>query len=134
MGKKRTHHSVCLPPHCNHLLQPLDVSCYGPLEQAWNSACHRHLRERGGNAITRYEVCVLACRACTSTQTASYIQAAFRKSSVLNVISPLDLAPSTAFKNNNSTQAVPEKSDESFFQTKGGQILKMFNRKSQGIP
>ncbi|KAH3690253.1 hypothetical protein DPMN_191867 [Dreissena polymorpha] len=87
----------------------------------------------GGNAITRYEVCALACRAYTSTLTASNIQAAFRKSGVFplnpNVISPLDLATSTAFKTNNSTQAFPEKSDESFFQTKGGQILKNVQQK-----
>ena len=37
-----------LPPHCSHLLQPLDVSCFGPMETAWNAACHNHLRESGG--------------------------------------------------------------------------------------
>ena len=37
-----------LPPHCSHLLQPLDVSCYGPFEVAWNAACHNYLRESGG--------------------------------------------------------------------------------------
>lgn len=33
-----------LPPHCSHLLQPLDVSCFGQFEIAWNSACHSFLR------------------------------------------------------------------------------------------
>lgn len=33
-----------LPPHCSHLLQPLDVSCLGQFEIAWNSACHSFLR------------------------------------------------------------------------------------------
>ena len=56
-----------LPPHCSHILQPLDVSCYGPLELAWNSACHKYLRESGGKIITRYDVCRLACKAYTST-------------------------------------------------------------------
>lgn len=32
-----------LPPHCSHILQPLDVSCFGPFEMAWNSACHKHM-------------------------------------------------------------------------------------------
>ena len=26
-----------LLPHCSHLLQPLDVSCFGPFEVTWNS-------------------------------------------------------------------------------------------------
>ncbi|XP_046560289.1 MFS-type transporter clz9-like [Haliotis rubra] len=50
-----------LPPHTSHLLQPLDIGCYGPVEAGWTSACHRHLRESGGKAITRYDVCKIAC-------------------------------------------------------------------------
>ena len=45
-----------LPAHCSHLLQPMDVSCYGPFENAWNSAFQQHLRAFGGNVITRYDV------------------------------------------------------------------------------
>ena len=41
-----------LSPHCSHSLQPLDVSCYGPFEIAWNSACHSHLRESGRNTVS----------------------------------------------------------------------------------
>lgn len=37
-----------LPSHCSHLLQSLDVSCYGPFEHAGNSACHAFIRESGG--------------------------------------------------------------------------------------
>ncbi|XP_053387223.1 uncharacterized protein LOC128551009 [Mercenaria mercenaria] len=49
-----------LPPHCSHILQPLDVSCFGPFEFAWNSACKKYMRESGGRLITRYDVCQLA--------------------------------------------------------------------------
>jgi hypothetical protein len=26
---------LCMPPHSSHLLQPLDVGCFGPLKQAY---------------------------------------------------------------------------------------------------
>lgn len=68
-----------LPPHCSHLLQPLDVSCYGPFEMAWNAACHRHLRDSGGTVINRYDVCRLACKVYTATLTPANIQVAFGK-------------------------------------------------------
>ncbi|KIL00439.1 hypothetical protein PAXRUDRAFT_39673, partial [Paxillus rubicundulus Ve08.2h10] len=29
----------CLPPHRTHELQPLDVSAFGPLQQAWYKHC-----------------------------------------------------------------------------------------------
>ena len=28
----------CLPPHSSHILQPLDISCFGPIKKLWNSA------------------------------------------------------------------------------------------------
>lgn len=30
-------HLICFPPHCTHILQPLDVSVYGPLKTAWRN-------------------------------------------------------------------------------------------------
>jgi len=27
--------TLCMPPHSSHLLQPLDVGCFGPLKQAY---------------------------------------------------------------------------------------------------
>ena len=116
-----------LPPHCSHLLQPLDVSCYGPLELAWNSACHKHLRESGGNVITRYDVCRIACRVYTSTLSASNIQAAFKKAGVFpfdpHVISPSSVAPSTAYSNTKLSNTSCPESAESFLENKGGKIL-----------
>lgn len=29
--------AICMPPHSSHLLQPLDVGCFGPLKQAYGS-------------------------------------------------------------------------------------------------
>lgn len=116
------------PPHCSHILQPLDVSCYGPLQLSWNSACHKHLRESGGKVITRYDVCRLACRAYTSTLSSSNIQAAFQKSGVFpfdpSMISPVATAPSLAFQHPSSNSTEHSMSAEAFLENKGGQILK----------
>ena len=65
-----------LPPHCSHILQPIDVSCYGPFENAWNAALHQHLRVSGG--ITRYDVCKIACKLYSQTLTSMNIQSAFK--------------------------------------------------------
>jgi hypothetical protein len=61
-----------LPPHCSHLLQPMDVSCFGPLEIGWNAACHQYLRESGGRIITRNEVSKIASKVFTATLTHTY--------------------------------------------------------------
>jgi hypothetical protein len=28
--------TLCMPPHTSHLLQPLDVACFGPFKQAYS--------------------------------------------------------------------------------------------------
>ena len=60
-----------LPPHCSHLLQPLDISCFGPFEVSWNSTCHGYMRESGRRVINRYDVCRLACKVYSNTLTPS---------------------------------------------------------------
>ena len=97
-----------LPPHCSHLLQTHDVSCYGPFEVAWNAALHRHLRESGGSAVSRYGICKLACRVYTNTITPSNIQAAFKRCGVYpynpDVIAPAVIAASMTFPANTETR------------------------------
>ncbi|XP_056006761.1 uncharacterized protein LOC130050562 [Ostrea edulis] len=133
-----------LPPHCSHLLQPLDVSCYGPFETAWNSACHRHLRESGGNVITRFDVCKIACKVYAATLTPSNIQVAFRKCGIYpydpTVVSDSLVAPSLTFAAISSSTISPNSSsitssedkeneqpkqskEKEFLECKGGQIL-----------
>ncbi|XP_052257808.1 uncharacterized protein LOC127862643 [Dreissena polymorpha] len=124
-----------LTPHCSHLLQPLDVSCFGPFEVAWNAALHSNLRASGGRTLSRYDVASLACKVYSSTLTATNIQAAFRKSGVYpfnkNVISDHQVAPSTCFHVTAAGDACSkgseplednEKADQ-FLQERGGKIL-----------
>ena len=44
---------MCLPPHTSHVLQPLDISCYGLLKQAWRSAIKAHSMATGALHITK---------------------------------------------------------------------------------
>ena len=95
------------PPHCSHLLQPLDVSCFGPFEIAWNSACHRNMRETGGKVVTRYDVCRLTCQVYSSTITAANIQSAFKFPFNPKVITDPQVAPSTSFSHTTVEQVKP---------------------------
>ena len=38
---------VKLPPHSTDLLQPLDVSCFGPLKREWERELNQYIYERG---------------------------------------------------------------------------------------
>ena len=42
----------CFPAHASHILQPLDVSVFGPLKKKWNKSIN-HFRNQYGVAITR---------------------------------------------------------------------------------
>ena len=42
-----------LPAHTSHLLQPLDVACFGPFERMYNNVCHKTMR-LSPCYITRY--------------------------------------------------------------------------------
>ena len=44
-----------LPAHTSHLLQPLDVACYGPFQRTYHAQCHRIIRETSA-AITKYNI------------------------------------------------------------------------------
>ena len=40
-------HILKLPPHVTDLLQPLDVSCFGPLKRCWEEALNKWINEFG---------------------------------------------------------------------------------------
>ena len=49
---KRNIHPVCLPSHSTHILQPLDVSLFGPLSRTYGDQLDEWVR-KGGNAIKK---------------------------------------------------------------------------------
>ena len=40
---------VKLPPHTTDLIQPLDVTCFGPMKRDWETMLNEHVNERGPN-------------------------------------------------------------------------------------
>lgn len=43
----------CFPPHASHILQPLDVSVFGPLKKHWNESITNFQRQYRGLRMTR---------------------------------------------------------------------------------
>jgi hypothetical protein len=41
--------TLCIPPHSSHLLQPLDVGCFGPLKKAYSREIEHLIRRRIGH-------------------------------------------------------------------------------------
>ncbi|CAG2252971.1 unnamed protein product [Mytilus edulis] len=58
------HHIIIhvLPAHTSHILQPLDVGCYWPLQRIYDNECHKTIRQNS-SVITKYNICELACKA-----------------------------------------------------------------------
>ncbi|XP_041366783.1 uncharacterized protein LOC121381522 [Gigantopelta aegis] len=70
-----------LPAHTSHILQPMDVACYGPLQKIYNNECHKLMRETPA-MVTRYDICSLACKSYSNALSAENLQSAFRKTEV----------------------------------------------------
>ena len=51
----RTHnvHLFCFPPHCTHVLQPLDVAVFGPVKAAWWKVLKQHQMETCAASIIK---------------------------------------------------------------------------------
>lgn len=56
--KARQNHTtvVCLPPHCSHNLQPLDVSFMGPFNTFYVQAIEKYLRNNPGRVVSQFQV------------------------------------------------------------------------------
>ncbi|CAC5414122.1 unnamed protein product [Mytilus coruscus] len=99
------HHIIIhvLPAHTSHILQPLDVGCYGPLQRIYDNECHKTMRQNS-SVITRYNICELACKAYQKALSPENLQSAFRKTGIFpldkSVINKDQLKPSEVFKTN----------------------------------
>lgn len=66
----------CLPSHCTHILQPLDVGLFGPLQHYYGLAAEQHLYTTG-DAITKLNFLPLFRNARKKAYTKENITAAF---------------------------------------------------------
>ncbi|XP_052097897.1 uncharacterized protein LOC127732747 [Mytilus californianus] len=102
---EQQHHIIIhvLPAHTSHILQPLDVGCYGPLQRTYDNECHKTMRQNSA-VITRYNICELACKAYQNALSPENLQSAFGKTGIYpldkSVINTDQLKPSEVFTAN----------------------------------
>ena len=69
----------CLPPHMTHVVQPLDVSFFGPLKKYWSKVCHMYMAENPGKVVTKFQFSSLFSKAWYLTIRPDIIMSGFRK-------------------------------------------------------
>ncbi|KAL9568850.1 hypothetical protein ACKAV7_006995 [Fusarium commune] len=87
--------TLCMPPHSSHLLQPLDVGCFGPLKMAYGREIE-HLIRCSITHISKTEFFLAFYAAYQATMTQSNIKGGFRGAGLVpldpeSVISKLDV-------------------------------------------
>lgn len=87
--------TLCMPPHSSHLLQPLDVGCFGPLKQAYGRQIEDKMRA-GTSHITKEDFFPAFFAAFQLSITKKNIQGGFRGSGLVPyspeaVLSKLDV-------------------------------------------
>nr|XP_054767161.1 uncharacterized protein LOC129274361 [Lytechinus pictus] len=74
-----------LPPHTSHILQPLDVGCFGPMKAHFNRQCTDFLSKHPGRSISRFDMTSLISHAYLQAMREENLKAAFRKSGNLPI-------------------------------------------------
>ncbi|EGU83431.1 hypothetical protein FOXB_06053 [Fusarium oxysporum f. sp. conglutinans Fo5176] len=87
--------TLCMPPHSSHLLQPLDVGCFGSLKKAYGQEIE-HLIRRSITHISKTEFFPAFYAAFQATMTEENIKGGFRGAGLVpfdpeSVVSKLDV-------------------------------------------
>jgi hypothetical protein len=87
--------TLCMPPHSSHILQPLDVGCFGPLKKSYGRQIE-HLMRQQCTHITKEDFIPVFRAAFSESLTESNIKGGFRGAGLVpfdleRVISALDL-------------------------------------------
>ena len=98
---------LVLPAHTSHLLQPLDVACFGPLQRIYNSECHKFIRSNPYSNITRYHIAELSSKAYEHALSAPNLKSAFKRTGIFpfdpSAIESENLTPATAYHQSSSS-------------------------------
>ncbi|CAC5366940.1 unnamed protein product [Mytilus coruscus] len=104
-----------LPAHTSHILQPMDVGCFGPFERIFNNECHKFMRQNCSQPITRYNKCGLACKGYLHALSPSNLQSAFRKTGIYpydpHMVDRYNFAPAQVFIQEDSAEETCETED-----------------------
>ena len=78
------HHIIlyCLPSHSTHLMQPLDVACFGPLAKAYRTALQSFIYKNPGQPFGKQEFWDCLCIARERALTESNILSGFKASGI----------------------------------------------------
>lgn len=91
-----------LPPHTSHILQPMDVGCFGPFEVLYQAEVKKITRQKSGTSVTRYDICGLVCKVYDKALQGDNLRAAFRRTGIYplkkTAVSEDQLMPSLVFK------------------------------------
>ena len=107
--KENNIHLLCLPAHCIHILQPLDVGIFKPFKSYFSKACTRYIAKHpAGGVLTPDKLVSLVAEAWPSTFTPDNIMAGFKKAGVHpfnpGEVSDRQLGPSKVFKHSAEKQ------------------------------
>ena len=91
--------TLCMPPHSSHILQPLDVGCFGPLKRAYGRQIEDLMRASTSH-ITKDDFFPAFFAAFQAAMTEKNVQGGFRGAGLVpldseSVISRLDMKPRT---------------------------------------
>ena len=83
LARQNNVHIICLPPHCTHRLQPLDVTFMKPLSSYYNEAVRIWLRSHPGRVVTVHQIAMLFGGAYLKAATAIIAVNSFRKTGIV---------------------------------------------------
>jgi len=109
-ARERHIHMFVLPAHTSHLLQPLDVSVFGPFKRFYYAECAAYMSANMGKVVTRYQIAELACKAYMKSLTPVNITSGFRKAGIFplnrTTVATEKLMPCEAFRDELPLQKV----------------------------
>ena len=92
---------MCLPPHASHVLQPLDVTCYGPLKQVWRQTLKDFKIKTGAMHVTKVEFPTLLKEVWENSLLEDHLQSGFKCSGLhplsKRAVSDSKLTPALSF-------------------------------------
>ncbi|CAC5396820.1 unnamed protein product [Mytilus coruscus] len=98
-----------LPPHCSHILQPLDIGCFGPLKACYNREAQLFMHRNPGCKITRFNIGQMSCSPNQKGLSAQNLTSSFKKSGIYpfnpKAIDTTELVPATIYHKATSDEA-----------------------------
>ena len=100
-AKKNNIVMFILPAHTSHILQPLDVACYGPFQRMYYAQCHKVMRQVSAT-ITKYNICDIACKVYSKALSSENLQSGFMRTGIFptdrTVVPKHSMIPSQVFE------------------------------------